>query len=74
MRRPKVSFGPVVTGTEGEPGLTAKCCAGGIFCTFLWSNMCRHGKEPRKIDGAPVTPEWCEMRESALADAAAIHR
>lgn len=56
------TFGPVVREVDGE--LTAAC----TYCVFRVFMTCTHQKPSRVIPDPGNTPEWCEMRDSMLAD------
>ena len=69
LRRPNASFGPVVVHTEGTADFDARCYSGGVMCIFDVGGTCTHVKPSRKIETEPATPDWCEMKSSALEDA-----
>lgn len=63
------TMGPVVIQREGETDLIAKCHSGRFDCAFRIGVTCTFSKPNRKLEDLPNTPDWCEMKESALADA-----
>lgn len=63
------SFGPVVVLPDGTDTFTAKCYSGSVDCTFRIGDTCTHVRPSRKIPALPHTPDWCEMKRSALEDA-----
>ena len=63
------TMGPVVIQREGETDLIAKCYSGRFDCVFRIGVTCTFFKPNRKLEDLSNTPDWCEMKESALADA-----
>lgn len=64
-------FGPVVFHPSDTEGFEARCFAAGYDCMFRIGDTCTHVQPPRWLEGLPFTPDWCEMKAAALADAAA---
>ncbi|WP_439137515.1 hypothetical protein [Roseicyclus sp.] len=69
MRKYQKTFGPVVVQPEGTDEFTAKCYSGRFDCKFRIGGTCTFVRPGRKIPELPATPDWCEMKESALKDA-----
>lgn len=63
------TFGPVVLRADSTGDFSARCYASGYDCTFRIGDTCTHVSPSRKIENPPATPNWCEMKESALRDA-----
>lgn len=59
------SFGPAVY--HGEDGSLRPSC---LWCVFRIGGACTHVKPSREIPDTDNTPDWCEMREGMLRDAA----
>lgn len=70
------TFGPVVIQKDGSSELVAKCLHSGYYCIFGVGNECTHVRDraERTIPSDNTTPDWCEMKESALADAREMSR
>lgn len=63
------TMGPVVIQDEGTDVFEAKCYHSRFDCAFRIGDTCTFTKPSRKIEGLPLTPDWCEMKEGALRDA-----
>lgn len=65
------TFGPVVVQNEGSDEFVAKCLHQGYYCIFGVGNECTHVRDraDRAIPSDNTTPDWCEMKGGALADA-----
>tara|TARA_R110000868_G_scaffold13624_4_gene63310 strand:+ start:197 stop:436 length:240 start_codon:yes stop_codon:yes gene_type:complete len=66
------TFGPVVIQSEvNKDAFVAKCLHQGYYCIFAVGGTCTHNRdrEDRAIPPDSTTPDWCEMKESALEDA-----
>ena len=63
------TFGPVVFHADDTGGFEARCYASGFDCAFRVGDTCTHVDPSRKLTGLPNTPDWCEMKASAIADA-----
>lgn len=62
------TMGPVVVKMDGSDEMVAKCYSGRFDCAFRIGAMCTYSRPSRKLDGQE-TPDWCEMKGQALADA-----
>lgn len=65
------TFGPVVFNPDGTDAFEARCHATGFDCAFRIGDTCTHVSPMRRIDGLPATPDWCEMKAAAVAEARA---
>ena len=63
------TFGPIVFHPDDTGDFEARCYSGQFDCAFRIGDTCTHAEPSRKIEGLPETPDWCEMKASALADA-----
>ena len=66
------TFGPVVIQAElNKDEFVAKCFHQGYYCIFAVGRFCTHkrDREDRAIPPDSTTPDWCEMKGSALEDA-----
>lgn len=68
------TFGPVVIEWDDEPGkLVAKCqsgrfgCRGRIHTSCVWNRGEDGGA--RTLPNDMITPDWCQYKANALADA-----
>ena len=65
----KWSFGPVIV-VPDETGIpVAKCLSGSIACRGYSSGKCHWNGETKPINDDNTTPDWCQYKESAMADA-----
>ena len=62
------TMGPVVIQTDGSDEMVAKCYSGRFDCHFRIGSKCTFRKPGRDLPGQD-TPDWCEMKASALRDA-----
>jgi hypothetical protein len=62
------SFGPSVV-REDDGTFRASCS----YCTFRENRTCSYVRPSQEIPDPSNTPEWCEMREGMLRDAADMH-
>lgn len=69
MNEYQKTMGPVVIQREGETDMVAKCYSGRFDCVFRIGSVCTFTKPSRNLEDLPLTPDWCEMKESALDDA-----
>lgn len=65
-------MGPVVFHADDTGDFEARCYSGRFYCHFRIGDTCTHVRPARKLEGLPATPDWCEMKESAIADAKAM--
>lgn len=63
------TFGPIVLQADSTGDFSARCYATGFDCSFRIGDTCTHVRPSRKLENMPETPDWCEMKESALRDA-----
>ena len=68
------TFGPVVIEWDDNPGtLVAKCQSGRFDCRGRIGGACVWHEhvdgEARKLPSDMLTPNWCEYKAAALADA-----
>jgi|GEM_PF-6241702 len=66
IKRKNRSFGPIGVITDGK--VSVVCQHERLFCTFRVADYCGHQK--RSTDKSFDTPEWCEMRDDVLQEAA----
>ena len=68
------TFGPIVIELKDEPNkLIAKCLSGHFDCQGRIHNVCAWNKgedgSSRRLPDNLTTPDWCQYKASALADA-----
>ena len=63
------TFGPIVFHADSTGDFSARCYGSGFDCSFRIGDTCTHARPSRKLENLPHTPDWCEMKESALRDA-----
>lgn len=62
------SFGPIVSGIDGDDALTAACIKAHLRCLFLHNGICTHVKPNRDVPNPSETPDWCAMKETRLQE------
>lgn len=65
----KWSFGPVIVVPDATGIPVAKCLSGDIACRGYSSGKCHWNGETKPINDDNTTPDWCQYKESAMADA-----